>query len=163
MTGYCELMTDKLTRYFDIEKNFKVGRINFDFIARYNQRSAKYFLMKNMEIYSFENNELILYKNYDEVTKDDIDSLVDLFSDFTDKIVDRKEDHMSSVVTFLIETKNPLDKKTLRKIKRTKLYKSYMFGLKGWVNGKIIIVDPSQNTGVANKLGKKNLENFLVS
>lgn len=62
MSKYKKHLKDKLSKYYDLKDNVKIGNMNFDFQATFNQRNAKYFLLKELEYYSFKNNEYIFLK-----------------------------------------------------------------------------------------------------
>jgi hypothetical protein len=69
---------------------------------------------------------------------------------------------MSSTITLIIE--GPLPSLEIQnRISKYKFYKSFLFGLRGWVNGKIMLIDPDRNVGVTNKFGKNDLKKFLLN
>ena len=73
MHEYSEFLKEKLGRYFDIEEDYSLGENQFNLFAAFNQRNAKYMMMKNLEIYAFKNNEYILYKKLErEFVEDDL-------------------------------------------------------------------------------------------
>lgn len=160
MSKYKKHLKDKLSKYYDLKDNVKIGNMSFDFQATFNQRNAKYFLLKELEYYSFKNNEYIFFKNINN----DIDfSNFDLLlKNHLKDIVDIEENHMSSVITFLIEKPFPIDKTIIKKIKKYKFHKSFKFGLKGWVNVRFIVVNSNGNKGYSNRFGKKELNKFLI-
>lgn len=158
-----QTLRKKFQAYYDLEDDFSVAGKRFDFIARYNQRNSKYLLKKNMELYAFENNEYILYKKLDKAfTEDTLDEIKSLMSEHYDQIIDFSEEHMSSVIMFIFETTLPLDKKLISSIKKFKFYKSFKFGLQGWVNGGIMLINPENNKGLSNKYAKKELKKILA-
>lgn len=153
-------LKNKLEAYFDISKKpVEYSSITFDFIAKYNQRSAKYLLVKELEYYAFENNEYILYKKIDPSFN--YNSLKHMLKQNVSNIISIDQEHMSSTISFILEIDFPLDSEKIKTIEKFKFYKSFLFGLKGWVNARLIVINPAENKGFANKLGKKELPKYL--
>ncbi|MBN2797487.1 MAG: hypothetical protein JXR88_18910 [Clostridia bacterium] len=161
METYQAYLKKGLTRYFDITDEYQIGNEIFDFFAYFKQRSAKYMLLKKAEIYAYHTNEYIFHKRLNRAfAQTDLDWLKEFYANHGHKIVKRDQEHMSSTVTVIMDCVLP--EGDLRKqVQKFKYYKSFAFGLKGWVNGKIILVDSSLNQGIANKVGEKDLPRFL--
>lgn len=159
MDNYKEILIKKLTRYYDIEEDVSIEHMDFDLMGKFNQKNSKYMLIKEFEYCSFENNEFILYKKVkDEIN---LDSIMRLLKNHLQEIVTIEDNHMSSVITFILEVSFPLSEKTIKDIKKFKFHKSFRFGLDGWVNAQLIVVNPSQNKGYTNKFARKELDKYL--
>ncbi|MEA1975205.1 MAG: hypothetical protein U9N10_06550 [Bacillota bacterium] len=159
MENYIEILKEKLEKFYDLEENVSFGETTFDLVAIFNQKNARYFLLKELEYYSFDTNEYILFKkinnkidflNFHELLKNNLKDII---------VVDKN--HMSSIITILIEKSFPIDDGTIKKIKKFKFHKSFKFGLEGWVNVRFIVIDTDLNKGYSNKFGKKELAKFL--
>jgi len=159
MDNYIEILKNKLTRYYDFEENIYKGDIKFDLIATFNQRNARYLLLKELEYYSFETNEYILYKKVDNEIN--FTEFEDLLKNNIKDIITVNENHMSSIVTILLETSSTLNEDEIKKINKFKFYKRFRFGLEGWVNVRFIVINSDLNEGYSNKFGKKELAKFL--
>lgn len=152
---YLNEFVKKIERSFDIEYNKEVFDLNFDMTAAFNQRSAKFMLLKSAEIYAFKNNEYIFYKRIeDKLNNDLLEKLKIFLNKHFDKIVQVDKEHMSSVITFIICSDETPDDDIIKNIKKFKFYKSFSFGLKGWVNAKLIFVNPNDELAVVNKFAK---------
>jgi len=163
MQAYRTFLKGGLERYFDIQEDYELGNHNFDLYASFNQRNAKYMLLKDIEVYAFQNNEYVFHKKLDHTFDSrDLEWLKSFLDYNLNDIVVYDKEHMSSVVTLIFESKMP-DEKIQKQLSKFKYYRSFSFGLKGWVNVKVMLVDPNSNKGITNKLGKKDLERFLVS
>lgn len=160
MSEYKKNLIKKLERYYDIEEEITIDSYAFDLMATYSQRNAKYLLLKDFEYCSFNNNEYILYKKVKNKPIN-IETLNTFLKNNLKEIVSIEKNHMSSLVTFLIETSFPLDKETITAIEKFKFHKSFRFGLDGWVNAQLIVIDPKEEKGYTNAFGKKELEKYL--
>ncbi len=137
---------------FDFDDDFVFGSFKFDLYARYTQENLKYFGSKKIELYSFSNNEHLFFKKVDDnaINFEEIkEFLLKLYHEFI--VVDDK--HMSSTIT-LVYAVNSIDEDTKKLIKKFSFYKSYRFGLRGFVNAKLIVLDLGENKAYENKLAK---------
>lgn len=160
MSEYKNNLIKKLERYYDIEEEINIDSFGFDLMATYSQRNAKYLLLKDFEYCSFNNNEYILYKKVNNKSVN-IEALDTFLRNNLEEIVSIEKNHMSSLVTFLIETSFPLNKETIHAIKKFKFHKSFRFGLDGWVNAQLIVIDPKKEEGYTNAFAKNELEKYL--
>lgn len=159
---YAEKIKGKLQRYFDISDDFQFAGKNFEFYAQFNQRNVRYVLTKSAEVFAFNNNEYIFYQKLDrDYSSENLSEWKSFLEKNVDSIINIDNEHMSSFVTLIVETINPIDEKMIREINKFKFYKSYSFGFKGWVNCKLIVIDKSTNSVFTNKLARKNAKNLL--
>lgn len=160
-TDYEAVLRERIATHYDIEES-----VNFDYdlLASLNQRSSKYLATKNIEFYAFQNNEYILYKKlHSEFTMDEFERMQSILQNKLDEIIEVNEEHMSSVITFLYEANLPKDRTLIQKINKFKFYKSFKFGLKGWVNVRLIVIDPIINSGLSNRYGRGEMEKFIFN
>jgi hypothetical protein len=50
MQEYKDYLKSGLQSYFDVEENYMLGKDNFELYATFNQRHAKYMLLRDVEI-----------------------------------------------------------------------------------------------------------------
>lgn len=163
MQEYKDYLKSGLQSYFDIEENYMLGKDNFELYATFNQRHAKYMLLRDVEIYAFKSNEYLFLKKLNRpMTLKDLDWLKSFLDDHLKDIVVYDEEHMSSVVTVIFEAPMP-SLEVQKKLAKFKYYKSFSFGLRGWVNAKVMLIDPALNSGITNKLGKGDLKKFVMN
>lgn len=132
-----------------------------DFMAVFNQRNSAYALKKDFEYYAFENNEVILFTACRDVTCIDVDMLTAQIDATHQEMVGRNEDHMSSSIYLVYTVKTPVDKEMTKRVKRFKYYKSFKWGLEGWLNVGLIVINEQTGEGIANRHGKKELKRLL--
>ena len=151
-------LRDKLEAYYNL---FDEAPMACDYMAVYNQRSAAYALKKEFEYYAFENNEVILFTenvNFDTLNLEVLSAQIDATHY---EMVSRNEDHMSSSIYLVYTVKEPVSASIAHKIKRFKYYKSFKWGLEGWLNVGLIVINESTGEGIANRYGKKEMKRLL--
>ena len=102
MENYIEILKKKLDKFYDLEENVSLDKTNFALVATFNQKNARYFLLKELEYYSFDTNEYILYKKIEDTIN--FTEFSNLLKNNLKDIIIVNENHMSSIITIIIET-----------------------------------------------------------
>lgn len=158
---YMHKLVKKFESKFNIEYNKKLGDFTFDFAGEFNQRSAKYMFIKEAEIYAFKNNEYVFYKDIDnKLNMLNIDKIKYVLNENVSKIIKMDEEHMASVITFIFSSSQSPDLEVEKAIKKFKFYQSFCFGIKGWVNVKLIFINSNTNEVITNKFARENEKFF---
>lgn len=164
ISEYRANLENSLKRYFDLEYDKEINGFKFDIVAKFYQRSAKYMLMKKAEIYAFQTNEYIFYNTIDKTfNANSLKSYYNFLNENVDEIVDINDEHMSTIITFLFSTADDLDDNLIREVKKFKFHKTFKFGLKGWVDTRLFIVNPITQKIYSNKFGRREKKKFLFS
>ena len=156
--GFGPFLKESLSAYYDILSPKKGA---CDFIAKYNERNSAYALKKEIEYYAFENNEVIFYEKVNELDMAKIDEIKAMFQSKHKEYVASSKDHMATSMYYVIEVDLPQHSNIISAIKRFRFYKSFKFGLEGWVNGSIFLIDTTTQKGYSNPYGKKELKRLL--
>lgn len=161
---YMNKLSKKLSNYFDIQYNKYIGDTKFDLFARFYQRNSAFLLSKKLEYYSYQNFEYIFYKNIsNNFNKSNIESISNFINNHIKDIVNLNEEHMSTILNFVYCGNVELDKETKKAIKKFKYYKSFLFGLKGWVNVKVVVINPTTKDLYTNKLAKGDRNKYILN
>lgn len=150
----------KLSSNFDIKKNETLDGIQYDFSGIYTEETNKYILSKEMVYDSFSNNETVLCKTFSGCESSiNVDTLKTYIIKNLDFFKGKKENQMSSTITF-VYIGGHLSDTDRDNIKKFKFHKSFLFGIKGWINTKIIYIDITNKEIITNKMGKKDMVFF---
>lgn len=157
-----ESLKEKLKFHYTLENCVMVGDMSFDFLAHYYQRNSKFIVEKSYEYYAFETNDYIIFKKLEKPFSFDTLKMVRcIFKEHSQALLSLHDEHMESGVTLVFETALPQDKELIRQIIGFRYYKSFMLGLKGWMNGGLMLIDPINKVGLSNKYSKNNLKRLL--
>lgn len=147
-----------LKNNYDLKYEEEIIDEVFDIIGEYNIRNSKYVLSKNAEIYAFKNEEKIFIKHIEAIDKIYLDELKNKISNKIEQLVNIDSEHMSTDLNFIFIVEKKIDKNIQRCIKKFKYHKSFLFGLKGWVNVKVYVYDMNSEMIYSNKAGKKSVK-----
>lgn len=137
---YFELIEKRMGGYFDFERDYLFKDITIDLKAISNIRNEKYFAFKEATIYAYENNEIILFKSTKFFSEEMFINLSKMVKENIGDLINISDDHMSSLVNFVIISDGVIDKTLADKIMKYKFHKSFSFGFKGWVDLRFTIV-----------------------
>lgn len=142
-------------RYYDTYESYQCLGFDFDFMAKYYQRNSKYMVVKKMEYYAFSNYEEVYYKHY-ETFNDQIFSKINIFiNNYLNHFTPSDENHMETLLTVIVSTGDQLSSDYKKMVGRFNTSKSILWGLKGWIKVKLILID-SQNNIITNKFGQND-------
>jgi len=157
--NYKEMMKKRLMNNFDLKEPFEYTGYSIDLFAESHLRTERYFASKKVKVYGMENDEFCFLKHFDMLTEDIVDAYIEMLISSIDDMVKLRDDHMSTTITGIIVADFVDDKKIENKIKRFRHQKSYAFGIKGWVDVRLILVNLRDKKVVPSKKAIK-VENF---
>jgi hypothetical protein len=152
---YMELMKKRLTNNFDMTVPFEYAGYSIDLFAESHLRTERYFASKKVKVYGMENDEFCFMKHFDMITEDIVDAYIEMLIGSIDDMVKLRDDHMSTIITGIIVADSVDDKNIESIVKRFRHQKSYAFGLKGWVDVRLILVDLQEKKVVPSKKAVK--------
>ncbi|MDO4753651.1 MAG: hypothetical protein Q4A41_01485 [Bacillota bacterium] len=160
--GTAAKIRQMLEHMFDFSENFELGGRTFSLYGKYFRRNSRYFAVKKVEIYAFSNFEhIFLHKAEGHFSLGDFDSVIEHLKEHLDDIVNPNHEHMSSVITLIVEC-DSLDEELIKKIRKFKYRKSYKFGFWGWADMKVMVIDRSAGKAFENKLAQGDAERLKL-
>ncbi|TJX65347.1 hypothetical protein E8P77_10415 [Soehngenia saccharolytica] len=159
---YLDLLKSRLSRFFDIEENYILDNTNFELMAKCEVVSERYFLTKGNVLDSFNTYEYYLIKTIDKCDLEYLQSIIDKIKNNL-QIYDVDENHMRTTVNVVFIVDENVEKEVENFIKKFKFYKSYKFGLRGWVDISLILINADDNKILTNKKGKEVVGYLLAN
>lgn len=160
ITSYVNLMKKRLSAQYDLYENHMLLDLSIDLYGHYYNRSEKYFATKSATIYAYECNEHTFIKTFESVSVETIISFSEKIKEQIPEYICLNQDHMSTRFNGILVTKNPIDDNTETFVKRFHFQKSFLFGLKGWADLCLIVVNPGSEKVIGSKKSKKLLPYF---
>ncbi|QQY78973.1 hypothetical protein EDD65_104136 [Keratinibaculum paraultunense] len=160
--AYLNIIKKRFEKNFDLIDNYNIDDYKFDLFAKYNFRLEKYVLTKKMVVYALENNEYCLIKTFDALDKYDFNRYINTLVKAIDILVNPTQEHMSSIITGVIVVKNKPSNYVINTVKKFKYHKGFLFGFRGWVDIRLILVAIDDEYIVTNKKGKEVKEVYSL-
>ena len=157
---YYRSMKEKLSANYDVYDTFKLGDIKTDLYAHFYARNEKYMATKSATIYAFENNEHTFLKHYENITLDGVQAFESALKSAVPELVTPHSEHMSTRLSGVIVTSQAISNEVSDYVLSFKYQKNFLFGLKGWVDICLVIVNLSDDSVIASKKAKKMASHF---
>ena len=166
---YLDKILDRMTSTHNITRNFTADGRTFAAYALYEASSEKYVLSRKANLWKVSESEHVLFmtlpENADPGADSEADSGADssadssadpealfdeagcLISDYMEPVLSRcnekypPKDHMRTFLTAVLVLERSPGPELIRKVRRYRFDKSYLFSLRGFSQGRIIVVD----------------------
>ncbi|GFR35981.1 hypothetical protein [Thermobrachium celere] len=151
---YINLMSKKFERYFDIEFQKEILGLNLDMFAKHYSLNVRTFLTKKDIIDSFESNEYIFIKYYSNLDETKVNEFCNFLKSAAEYYVNPTKNHMSTYINGVVLF-DSIDEGVKDVIKRFKNSKTFLFGLRGWFDTRLLAVDLNGQDIICNREGKR--------
>lgn len=166
---YLDKILDRMTSTHNITRNFTADGMTFAAHALYESSSEKYVLSRKANLWKVSESEHVLFMTLPEDADSGADSEADsgagpganssadpealfeeagrLISDYMEPVLSRgnekypPKDHMRTFLTAVLVLERSPGPELIRKVRRYRFDKSYLFSLRGFSQGRIIVVD----------------------
>lgn len=166
---YLDKILDRMTSTHNITRNFTADGRTFAAYALYEASSEKYVLSRKANLWKVSESEHVLFMPLPENVDPGADSEADsgagpganssadpealfkeagrLISDYMEPVLSRgnekypPKDHMRTFLTAVLVLERSPGPELIRKVRRYRFDKSYLFSLRGFSQGRIIVVD----------------------
>ncbi len=149
-----EKLQHSLSHMFDFHEDYQLADVVFPLYGRYYARSSRYFAVKKAELYAYSNFEhLFYYRQVGCLTEAAFEKLTTLLKDNVEKIVAPNDEHMSSVLTLIVEC-DTVTAELTKIIPKYKYKKSFKLGFYGWTELKVIVIVNGEGRAIENKAAR---------
>ena len=166
---YLDKILDRMTSTHNITRNFTADGRTFATYALYEASSEKYVLSRKANLWKVSESEHVLFMTLPENADSEADSGAGpgagpganssadpealfeeagrLISDYMEPVLSRgnekypPKDHMRTFLTAVLVLERSPGPELIRKVRRYRFDKSYLFSLRGFSQGRIIVVD----------------------
>ncbi len=152
---YKENIKDRLSRYFNVEEKYTYSNEEFDLFAVSNVRNERYMASKKLTIYAFENDQYCFMKHYKELSRKELEEIIGILKNSIKDYIDPHHEHMSSTITGILVVDELKEDDLIKNIQRFNYQKSFAFGLKGWADVGLVLVDLNKGEVITSKKAKK--------
>lgn len=159
---YLEVITKRLAPYFDLAPKEPVAGQTMDLVARFNMRNEKYFFLKKITLYAYENHETVLVRCQDRITPQVAEEFCAYLKRAVAELVNPSEEHMSSIVTGVLVAAAGVTPEARRIIERFRYSRNFCFLIQGWCEVRLLAVDLAANEVYSNKAGRSVRKAYRV-
>lgn len=165
---YFEKIKKSYFSTFDLTTPFKINDREYLGYGFFQNNAQKFVLVKEVKLWEVDSFEHIIFIEDNNSTENIVVEGIDLIKNYMENYFVRKEkkypepNHMYSFLTVVILTNNKVSKKLQDKITSFKFKKNYLLTIRGYAEGRLIVINPKDNIFISNKAAK-SLKTFYTS
>lgn len=158
---YKAKIKERLSRYFDLKEDYVYKDQEFDLFAVSNMRNEKYMASKKLTIYAFENDEYCFMKHTKDLDREKLEGIINNLKNSVQDFINPHHEHMSSTITGVLVVDENIEPEVIKEIKKFHYQKSFAFGLKGWADVRLLLIDLKDGLVIPSKKAKKSVKFYL--
>ena len=155
-TDYLDRLLLRYAGTFNIYMPYKIHGKEYPAYGYFFSSVEKYVLVREANMWTTNSHEHILFITVDEVSRDTLQEIRSLLEDYMEpKLVreDKKypdQNHMYSYLTIAVLSEKPLDKMLVKKVRKFKFEKGYLFNFRGFSQGRLVCASMEDEKVVVN-------------
>lgn len=169
-TDYLDRLLLRYAGTFNIYMPYRIHDKEYPAYGYFFSSVEKYVLIREANMWTTNSHEHILFLTVDSVNDDTICEIKDLFKEYMEPVLVRNgkkypdKNHMYSYLTVAVLSQKPLDKAIVKKVRRFKFEKGYLFNFRGFSQGRLVCATMEDEKVVwnyqARQLKKLFIETF---
>jgi hypothetical protein len=140
--------------WFDVSRNHQFAGRMFPGYAEFHSHGEQYVLVKRAKLWEVNTHEYLFFATEDRLDAAKLDSYVEFMKgDALSKVV-LEPDHMSSFLSLVIVA-DSVDSDVEGIVRRTRYRKNFKWGLRGWADVRLAVIDITAKRVFTNPMGKE--------
>jgi len=148
--------------WFDVERDHCFAGRVFPGYAEFHSSASQYVLVKRAKLWEASSHEYLFFWPTACLTEAELNDLLHFMAREALAKVQLTSDHMSSYLS-LVVVADGVDEAVPRLVRRARFRKNFAFGLKGWADMRVAVVDLSARRVWANTQGKPLVETLAAN
>ncbi len=140
--------------WFDVAKDYGYAGETFDGFAEFRSTGQKYILSKKHELWHVNTFEYLFFKGVERLTAADVAHWYSFMTTEALGKVNPDENHMTSYLS-LVLVADVCDDEALRAVRKAKFRKNFAYGMRGWADLRLCVVDLGGRSVITNAAGKQ--------
>ena len=139
--------------WFDVTRGYEYAGRTFDGYAEFHSHGEGYVLVKRAKMWEVDNHEYLFFLVREHLDEAGLAELIGFMKTDALRKVDPEPNHMSSCIS-LVVIADDVSEAAMKLARRTRFRKNFAFGIRGWADMRIAVVDVSTQTVQTNAAGK---------
>ncbi len=140
--------------YYNVSRDYEYAGRTFPGYAEFHSSSERYVLVKRAKLWGVNTHEYLFFVLAEHLTLEQFEDLTRFMrTDALDKVTLEPE-HMTSYLSLVIIA-DTVDDDVLKQAKKTRFRKNFNFGVGGWADMRVAVVDLARASITTNAMGKE--------
>lgn len=148
--------------WFDVQRNHRFAGRAFPGYAEFHSTASQYVLVKRAKLWEASSHEYLFFCETPHLDEAAWQDLLSFMTTETLAKVTLEPDHMSSYLS-LVVVADKVDEGVARSVRKAHFRKNFLFGLRGWVDLRVAVVDLGRGEIDTNTQGKPLRETLAAN
>ncbi len=163
LEAYLEGLGERFKYYYEVERNKEIGGENLAIFACSSTECFRQVLTKNIKIDQYYVKEYALVKvKEDFIGKKEVENFSRFLISLTNELVTPSVDIMSTTLNGILITVSGFSEEAVNFAQQFKFSKTFLLGLKGWCDMRLILVDLKEEKLYTNQKGKEVVSAYKI-
>ena len=140
--------------YFNVVRNYEYADRMFPGYAEFHSHGEKYVLVKRAKLWEVDSHEYIFFDCKDQLSEKDLAAELEFMKNKGIEKVVPEPNHMSSFISLVLVV-NSVETGLEKQIAKARFHKEFKYGIQGWADLRLVVVDLSERVVLTNAAGKE--------
>ena len=160
---YLKDLEERYKYYYEVERDKEISGVRVDIFAKSSIEHFRQVLTKNIKIDQHYTKEYAIVKAEKRfVDKNEIEEFSKYLKSLINKLFTPSVDIMSTIINGVLVSTSGFSEEAIRFGEKFNFSKSFLLGIKGWCDIRLILVDLKGEKLYSNKKGKEVLSAYRI-
>jgi hypothetical protein len=163
LEAYLKDLEGRYKYYYEVEKNKEISGLKVDIFAKSSTEHFRQVLTESIKIDQHYTKEYAAVKGEKGfIDKSEIEGFSKYLKSLIDELFTPSVDTMSTILNGVLVATSGFSEEAVNFAKKFKFSKSFLLGIKGWCDIRLILVDLKEEKLYSNKKGKEVLSAYKI-
>ena len=160
---YLKDLEERYKYYYEVERNKEILGVKLDIFAQSSTEHFRQVLTKKIKIDQHYTKEYAVVKTLKRIgDKSEVENFSQFLKSLVNELVTPSVDTMSTVLNGVLVSTSGFSEEAINFAEKFKFSKSFLLGLKGWCDIRLILIDLKGQKLYSNKKGEEVLSAYKV-
>jgi len=163
LESYLKDLEERYEYYYEVERDKEISGVKIDIFAKSSTEHFRQVLTKNIKIDQHYTKEYAMVKSLSELgNKNEVEDFSQFLISSINKLSLPSVDTMSTILNGILVSTSGFSEEAIRFGEKFKFSKSFLLGIKGWCDIRLILVDLKEEKLYSNKKGTEVLSAYKI-
>jgi len=161
--AYLKDLEERYKYYYEVDRDKEISGVKVDIFAKSSTEHFRQALTKSIKIDQHYTKEYAIVKSLSELgNKDEVKEFSQFLISSINKLSPPSIDTMSTILNGILISTSGFSEEAISFAKKFKFSKSFLLGIKGWCDIRLILIDLKEEKLYSNKKGKEVLSAYKI-
>ena len=163
LESYLKDLEERYKYYYEVERDKEISGVKIDIFAKSSTEHFRQVLTKNIKIDQHYTKEYAMVKSLSGLgNKNEVEDFSQFLIFSINKLSPPSVDTMSTILNGILVSTSGFSEEAIRFGEKFKFSKSFLLGIKGWCDIRLILVDLKEEKLYSNQKGKEVLSAYKI-